>query len=152
MKTVLATLVALLLAIASLPAAAAGGRPGTVLELQPIDNRGSDESSQTKLGRKVGQGVGSVLGMLGGGRLGQSDNRVVSGAGTVVGGNGGQIGSAVGAKVAGPGPATRYMVKVKLDSGKTLSLPQLRDQVEGLQVGSRVRVEGKGDAAQVFAE
>lgn len=157
MKTLTATLLAALLlaavsATASAPAHAAGGRLGTVLELQPIENRGDDETGQAKLGRKIGQGVGSVVGLLGGSKLMQSDNTAVRMAGSAAGHGGGRVGSEVGAKVAGPGPATRYMVKVKLDSGKTLSLPQLREQVDGLQVGSRVRVEGSGGNARVFAE
>lgn len=132
--------------------AVAGSRPGVVIDLQPIENRGDDESTTTKRGRALGEKIGSVFGVVGGGRLMRSDNRAISGAGNIVGGNGGAIGSEVGAKVVGDGPTTRYMVKVRLDSGKTLSLTQLHEQVNGLKAGSRVRVEGTGDSALIFGE
>jgi hypothetical protein len=66
--------------------------------------------------------------------------------------HGAQIGEETAARVGSQGPTTRYMVKVKLDSGKTLSITQLREQVGALKVGSRVRVEGKGDEALVYGE
>ena len=42
----------------------------------------------------------------------------------------------------GPGATTRYMVKVRLDSKKVLSITRLRQQLDGLKVGSRVIVQG----------
>ena len=40
-------------------AGAAGGRVGTIIDLQPIENRGDDESGKTKKGRLVGGKLGS---------------------------------------------------------------------------------------------
>jgi len=58
----------------------------------------------------------------------------------------------VGEKIAGEGPATRYMVKVRLDEGRVLSTTQLRENIVGLGVGSRVMVDGNGDEARITAK
>ena len=133
-------------------AGAAGDRVGTIIDLQPIDNRGDDESGKTKKGRMVGGKLGSVLGGLVGSRMVGSDNKAVSVAGGSTMAGGEAIGSEIAAKAVGPGATTRFMVKVKLDTGKTLTVTQFRQQVERLKVGSRVRVEGKGDDALIYAE
>ena len=132
-------------------AGAAGDRVGTIIDLQPIDNRGDDESGKTKKGRMVGGKLGSVLGGLVGSRMVGSDNKAVSVAGGSTMAGGEAIGSEIAAKAVGPGATTRFMVKVKLDTGKTLTVTQFRQQVERLKVGSRVRVEGKGDDALLYA-
>lgn len=131
---------------------AASGRAGTIVDLQPIENRGDDESGKTKKGRMIGGKLGSVLGGLVGSRMVGSDNKVVSVAGGSTMSGGEAIGSELAAKAVGPGATTRFMVKVKLDTGKTLTVTQFSQQIEGLKIGSRVRVEGKGDDALIFAE
>ena len=149
-----------LLAVAALLAAgvpslaAAQSRPGVIEDLQPIENRGDDESAQTRQGRTWGQRLGGLAGIglaTGVAASGNSSN-LAGQAATVVAGSGDQIGGEIGARAAGPGPTTRYMVKVRLDSGRVLTITQLREQIEGLQVGSRVRVDGRGDDAKVSAE
>lgn len=133
--------------------AEAGPRYGTVTDLQPIENRGDDESEQTKKNRKLGSRLGGFLGTFAGvGMIGASDSTAGTVAGQAVADNGDKIGGELAAKAGGAGPTTRYMIKVKLESGKTLVVTQPRQQIEGVQIGSRVRVEGKGDDAVVHAE
>lgn len=135
------------------PIVKAGPRYGTVADLQPIENRGDDESEHTKKKRNLGAALGRFLGPLaGGGVVRASDSTAGNIVGQTVAENGGQIGSEVAAKTGGMGPTTRYMVKVKLDSGKTLVVTQPRQQIEGIKIGSRVRVEGTGGNAVVHAQ
>lgn len=133
--------------------AEAGPRYGTVIDLQPIENRGDDESDQTKKNRKLGSRLGGFLGSFAGvGIIGASDSTAGTVAGRAVADNGDKIGGELAAKAGGAGPTTRYMIKVKLESGKTLVVTQPRQQIEGVEIGTRVRVEGKGDEAVVHAE
>lgn len=150
----LATVVLGAILIAYAPFAnAAKPRHGVIADIQPIENRGDDESEQTKKNRKLGSRLGGALGGLAGlGIIGKSDSTAGQLAGRVAVDHGDEIGGEVAAKAGGPGPTTRYMVKVKLDTGKTLVLTQLRQQVDGLKVGSRVRVEGRGDDALIYAD
>jgi hypothetical protein len=134
-------------------AAAQAARPGVIEDIQPIENRGEDESKHTETGRKWGRKLGELGGMLAGRAVIMSDagnsaaGRV---AGQAVGVSGGNIGSTVGARVAGEGETTRYMVKVRLDSGRVLSMTQLAAQIQGMQVGDRIMMEGRGDAARIL--
>lgn len=142
-----ALVLASVLAAFAPPALAAGPRHGVITDLQPIENRGEDESEVTQKKRKFGSLVGGLAG-LGAFASGKARDPVTSS----IAQHGAQIGEETAARVGSQGPTTRYMVKVKLDSGKTLSITQLREQVGALKVGSRVRVEGKGDEALVYGE
>lgn len=140
-------------AVALQSSAYAQSRPGTIEEIQPIENRGDDTSEQTKRGRTWGERLGKFGGVAAGVGLTQSGNAK---AGLLVTGvaatSGDAIGRAVGERIAGDGPTTRYMVKVRLDEGRVVSMTQLREQVDGLGVGSRVVVEGSGDEARLVEE
>ncbi len=125
---------------------AADSRHGVVVAMEAIDNRGDDESQVTKTKRKWGRFLGTA------GRLGMVATRKGGTAGAVVADSAEDIGEVVATKVGDQGPTTRYMVKVKLDSGKTLAITQLREQLKGIEPGSRVRVEGKGGSALVHKE
>lgn len=154
-KIALALLALSALLAAGVPSVAtAQSRPGVIEDLQPIENRGDDESAQTKQGRSLGQRLGALagFGVASGAVNAGGGNSLVNSAAVAVAGSGDEIGGEIGARAAGPGPTTRYMVKVRLDTGRVLTITQLREQIEGLQVGSRVRVDGRGDDAKVFAE
>jgi len=130
----------------------AQSRSGVVEEIQPIENRGDDTSERKRRGRSWGAKLGSFGGVAAGVGLGRAGH---TGAGlavtTVAATSGDSIGGALGERIAGEGPTTRYMVKVRLDEGRVLSLTQLREQVDGLGIGSRVMVEGSGDDATLNA-
>lgn len=133
-------------------AAAQAVRPGVIEDIQPIENRGKDESELTQTGRKWGRKLGELGGMLAGKAVIMSDAGNTSGgrlAGQAVGLSGGNIGSEVGARVVGEGETTRYMVKVRLDSGRVMSITQLAAQIKDMEVGDRILVEGRGDAATI---
>lgn len=125
---------------------AAGPRYGNVVSLEPIENRGEDESATTKTKRKIGRTLGGLAGagILGSGKGGTT--------GLLVADSADEAGEAMATKIGDQGPTTRYMVKLRLDSGKVMSITQLRQQIDGIQVGSRVRVEGSGDSALIYAE
>lgn len=145
---VLAMAGALFAAGAALPdqdAYAAGGRMGTVMDLQPIENRGDDESEVTQKKRRFGRVIGELAG-IGAAASGKTTD---STAGMIATDNAGEIGEYAATKIGDQGPTTRYMVKVKLDSGKMLTITQLRQQIDGVKVGSRVEVQGRGDDATV---
>lgn len=125
-------------------ARAADTRKGTVTDLQPIENRGDDESETTQKKRRFGRLIGDAVSM-GAVYTGKSTSTV----GMAVTAGAGDVGEYAATKIGDQGPTTRYMVKVKLDSGKVLSITQLRQQIEGVKVGSRVEVEGRGDDATV---
>jgi len=130
----------------------AQSRPGTIEEIQAIENRGDDTSERTKRGRSWGERLGSLGGVAAGVGLSRAGH---TGAGLAVTGvaatSGDKIGGAIGERIAGEGPATRYMVKVRLDEGRVLSLTKLREEVDGMGIGSRVIVEGSGDEARLSA-
>ncbi len=138
--------IAVVTAVFTAPAAAAGPRYGVVADMQAIENRGDDESQTTQTKRKVGSVIGTLanFGVIAAGK-GSTATVVAASAAPAAG-------EYAATKIGDQGPATRYMVKVKLDSGKTLAVTQLREQLQGIKVGSRVRVEGKGDSALVYAE
>jgi len=149
----LALVVMCLLLLMPQLAAAQSTRPGVIEEIQPIENRGEDESKLTETGRKWGRKLGELGGMLAGKAVIMSDAGNSSGgrlAGQAVGLGGGNIGSEVGARVVGEGETTRYMVKVRLDSGRVLSITQLAAQIQGMEVGDHILVEGRGDAARIL--
>ena len=132
------------------PIAHAQQRPGIVEAIEPIENRGDDTSARTKAGRTWGERLGKFGGVAAGiglTRAGHTEaGLAVTGTAAIAGD---KIGGAVGERIVGEGPATRYMVKVRLDEGRVLSLTQLREEVDGLGVGSRVLVEGTGDEAKL---
>ena len=133
-------------------AAAQASRPGVIQDIQPIENRGEDESKHTETGRKWGRKLGELGGMLAGKAVIMSDAGNTSGgrlAGQAVVLSGGNVGSEVGARVVGEGETTRYMVKVRLDSGRVMSITQLAAQIKDMEVGDRILVEGRGDAATI---
>lgn len=145
---------ALLVSIALVtPAAWSQSRAGTIEEVRSIENRGDDESKRTRMGRSIGERVGTIGGLAASVGLARSGHAEAGLVGmTVANTHGDRIGGAIGERVAGEGPTTRYMVKIRLDEGRLLSLTQLREQMDGLDVGSRVRVEGAGDQARLEAE
>lgn len=153
-----AVLLPLLLTAALLGAAdshAQAARPGVVEEMTPIENKGTDESKMTQAGRKVGRSLGQLGGFLAGRAVINSDVGTSTGgrvAGQALGGTSmvADAGSELGARVVGPGEAQRYMVKVRLDSGRVLTVPQPREQVQGISVGDRILVEGRGDQARIL--
>jgi len=128
--------------------AQAQSRAGTIEAIEPIENRGDDTSERKRRGRSWGEKLGSLGGVAAGVGLSRAGH---TGAGlavtSVAATSGDTIGGAVGERIAGEGPTTRYMVKVRLDEGRVLTLTQLREQVDGLGIGSRVLVEGTGDEA-----
>lgn len=123
---------------------AAEARKGIATDLQPIENRGEDESETTQKKRRFGRMIGDAVSM-GAVLTGKS----TSTAGMAVTAGAGDVGEYAATKIGDQGPTTRYMVKVKLDSGKVLSITQLRQQIDGVKVGSRVEVQGRGDDATV---
>lgn len=128
-------------------------RSGVIEDLQPIENRGDDESEvvtrRRALGARLGQvgGLGAAMGL----RSSGATSNPVGGAAMAAAGHGDVIGSEVAARMGDQGPTTRYMVKVRLDTGRVLTITQLREQIEGLEIGDPVRVRGRGDSALVFA-
>jgi outer membrane lipoprotein SlyB len=134
------------------PYAHAQSRAGIIEELQPIENRGEDTSERTKAGRTWGERIGKFGGLAAGvglTRAGHTEAGLAVTGAAAIGGD--KVGGAVGERIAGEGPATRYMVKVRLDEGRVLSLTQLREEIDGLGIGSRVVVEGSGDEAKLQA-
>lgn len=139
-----------LIAFAAAFDAPAATRHGVVTEMTPIENRGSDENPE--VGKR--RGIGRTLGVLAangialvGAKTGRSsDAAPVAMAAAPI------VGEKVGERVGGPGPAAQYMVKVRLDSGKVLSLNKKRAEIEGIEVGERVRVEGSGGEARIFEQ
>jgi hypothetical protein len=121
-------------------------RHGVVLGLQPIDNRGDDESQTHKMGRHWGSTLGNLVGIK---AAGATDNGYVAQA---VGNTAPAVGEAVGGNIAGQGPSAHYMVKVQLDDGKVMALVQTGQAVQGLGVGSKVAVSGSGADARLSAE
>lgn len=134
------------------PNAYAQSRAGTIEEIQPIENRGDDTSQRTKQGRTWGERLGKFGGLAAGVGLTTAGHSEAGLAVANVAAHGGdRIGGAVGERIAGTGPTARYMVKVRLDEGRVLSLTQLSDQVDGFSIGSRVMVDGSGDEAKLSA-
>ena len=41
------------------------------------------------------------------------------------------------------------MVKVRLDSGRVMSITQLAAQIKDMKVGDRIMLEGRGDGATI---
>lgn len=130
----------------------AQSRAGTIEEIQAIENRGDDTSERTKRGRTWGERLGKFGGVAAGVGLTRAGHTeaglAVTGTAAIAGD---KIGGAIGERVVGEGPTTRYMVKVRLDEGRVLSLTQLREELDGLGIGSRVMVEGSGDEAKLQA-
>lgn len=128
--------------------AMAQSRHGVIEEIQPIENRGDDTSERKRQGRTWGERIGKFGGVatgIGLTRAGHTEaGLAVTGTAAIAGD---KIGGAVGERIAGEGPATRYMLKVRLDEGRVLTLTQLREQVDGMGVGTRVMVVGSGDEA-----
>lgn len=111
-------------------------RHGMITAIQPIDNRGSDETNTTKFKRKMGGLVGRLGGIFAASHTGQGASLVGQAAPAA-----GQVaGEKVGEKIGDQGPAAHYMVKLKMDSGKILPTVQEAPALNGLHVGSRVTV------------
>lgn len=142
--TSLRVLVAATSITASLLAAvpvAAKQRVGTVIAKDPIENRGDDEAQSTKKKRSIGTSAGGLLGTVVGVKVGGTVGTAAMAAGPKLGSK---------AALAGDKPLpTQYMVKVKLDGGKTLALSQYRVNLQDIEVGSRVVVDGKGSDARL---
>lgn len=147
---VLGVLLVMLLA----PAQAQSVREGVVEQIVPIENKGADESKGGQIGRTLGRTVGRLGGMFAGKAIIESDvgnstaGRVAGGV-VFAGDHSERAGGEIGAKIAGPGESLQYMVKIRLDSGRVLSIPQPRALIEGLKEGDRVQVEGRGDDARI---
>jgi outer membrane lipoprotein SlyB len=121
-------------------------RHGTIVDMTPIDNRGDDESEQHREGKKMGKVLGGLFGMA-------AATQAKSATQVNLIGNGSQaVGENVGGQIAGEGPAAHYMVKLKMDDGKTMALVQPGSGVKGLAVGSKVAVSGAGQSAVLAAE
>jgi outer membrane lipoprotein SlyB len=135
------------------PLHAADARYGVVVEVKPIDNRGDDESEQVKQRRKLG----SLLG-----KIGSLNVRLATGGKDGVVAETADIAASSGvlalgteeaaARIGGTGPAARYMVKVRLDGGKVLSVTQPAKQLGSVKQGDRVKVEGSGDSVKISLE
>ncbi|WP_157062433.1 hypothetical protein [Pseudoxanthomonas dokdonensis] len=131
------------------PASAADVRHGVVVDRKPIENRGTDETQSYKKKKSFGRNIGQLAQVWVGPRL-LGKNDAVDAA--VQSNSGGAVGEAVAAKVSDRGPTTRYMVKIRLDSGKILAITQLGETLGDIKAGSRVKVEGRGDDARISAE
>ncbi|QWT21813.1 hypothetical protein KPL74_07350 [Bacillus sp. NP157] len=121
-------------------------RHGTIVDMKAIDNRGDDESEQHKQGKQMGKVLGGLFGM-GAASAAKSPTAV-----NLIGNGSQAAGEEVGGRVAGEGPAAHYMVKLKMDDGKTMALVQTGQGVKGLGVGSKVAVSGTGENARLDAE
>lgn len=136
------------LATTFMPAHAQQIRHGVVMTIQAIDNRGDDETQSTKNKRNIG----GLLGKIGGDLLAIHGGE----AGHIMGGGaeqaGQQVGSNVAAKIGDQGPATHYMVKLRLNDGNILPILQKGNDVRNLHAGSKVRIEGTGDDIRLYAE
>lgn len=116
-------------------------RTGVVTAMEPIENRGADETEGTKKKRSIGTSLGGLAGTIAGvkvkGPVGMAAIRY-----------GPKLGAKAG--VIGDDPeSTQYMVTVKMDDGKTLNLARYRVNLEGVDVGTRVLVRGKGSEASI---
>lgn len=139
-------LAALLVFFQPLAVLAQSVRHGTITQIKPIDNRGDDETQTHKFGRKLGTAIGGLFAMK---AATHTDNGAVMGATTNASIQGG---SALGGKIAGNGPSAHYMVKMKMDNGRVLTLVKTSDDMRGLEVGSKVKVSGSGGSAQITEE
>ena len=116
-------------------------RTGVVTAMEPIENRGADETEGTKKKRSIGTSLGGLAGTVAGVKMKGPVGMAAL-----------KYGSQVGAKagVIGDDPeSTQYMVSVKLDDGKTLNLACYRVNLAGVEVGTRVLVRGKGSEASI---
>lgn len=148
MKSLLLAMVVVILSSPIFTIHAQQIRHGVVTAIQPIDNRGDDETTATKTKRKIGGMLGSLGGTLfavRGGEVGHALGGATAEAGQ-------QVGGQLAAKVGDQGPAAHYMVKLRLDSGKIMPTVQEARNIEGLHEGSKVRVEGTGAQTRLFAD
>lgn len=116
-------------------------RTGVVVAMDPIENRGADVTQSTQKKKRWGRVLGSIGGIAVGTQVGGT-----AGVAAITGG------ASAGEKIAEATDkpvSTQYMVKVKLDDGKTLNLSQYRANLNGVAVGSRVSVNGKGSDARL---
>jgi outer membrane lipoprotein SlyB len=118
-------------------------RHGTIVELTPIDNRGDDETEITKKKRKFGNLMGQLAGQA-----------MVAKGGTarMVADGAPGTGELIATRIGPDGPAAHYMVKLKIDGGKTLAVTQRRRDLDDLHVGSRVSILGTGEDIQLRPE
>jgi outer membrane lipoprotein SlyB len=119
-----------------------GARHGIVTAIAPIENRGDDEPAIAQKKRIVGHYLGGMAELK---FIGTKLGGFIAPAAPAVG-------EALAKRIGSQGPTSHYMVKVRLDNKKQISLTQRGEQVDGLEVGSRVRVEGTGSSAQISAE
>lgn len=154
--TTTAAMVLAMLLLGFASPAQAQARMGTVIELEAIENRGEDETkrvqTQRNVGRTLGRAAGYMGSFLGATKAAEADGgagMAVAAVAPAVTGYAERAGGDLAARVGGPGETTRYMVKVRLDNRRVLSITQLRTELQGVEVGSRVAVEGRGDEARV---
>lgn len=121
--------------------AAAKEREGVVTAMEPIENRGADETEGTKKKRSMGLAAGNIAGIVAGVKLKGPVGMAAMAAGGRVGREAALIGD--------DPEATQYMVTIKLDNGKTLNLARYRVNLTGVEVGTRVSVSGKGSDAVI---
>lgn len=121
-------------------------RHGTIVDMQPIDNRGKDESETHKLGRHWGATLGNIVGI----------KTAQAGGGSYAGNAAAQVAPTVGDKVggdlAGEGPAAHYMVKLQMDDGKVVSTVQTGQAMHSLHTGDKVAVSGTGGNMTLSAD
>ena len=148
MKRYIVSILIVINACGPMTARAQQFRHGVVTQMTPIENRGDDETAETKQKRSVG----SQLGTLAGNALtlfGPHKAAPVMAAAPTIGA---QEGGKLATKLGPPPPTTRFMVKLRLDNGKVLPITQLGSTLQDIQVGSKVRVEGTGSDTQIFTD
>ena len=121
-------------------------RHGVVTSLTPVQNRGDDETNTTKQKRKLGTAIGGLGGLA---LLHKTGGNAASvGAATAAPTAGGEAATKVGSD----GPAAHYVVQIKMDDGKVVSLVMAAEKVKGIEAGQKVAVSGDGDTATLKAE
>ena len=121
-------------------------RHGVVTSLTPVQNRGDDETNTTKQKRRLGTAVGGLGGILLARKAGS--NAVAGGTAQAAPGAGGEAATKIGSD----GPAAHYVVQIKMDDGKVVSLVMAAEKVKGIEAGQKVAVSGDGDSATLKAE
>jgi outer membrane lipoprotein SlyB len=121
-------------------------RHGVVTSLTPVKNRDGDETDTTKQKRTLGKVAGGFGGMLLAHKAGS--NVVAGGAAQAAPGAGGEAATKIGSD----GPAAHYVVQIKMDDGKVVSLVMAAEKVKGIEAGQKVAVSGDGDSATLKAE
>ncbi|MET0937507.1 MAG: hypothetical protein ABWX83_16055 [Luteibacter sp.] len=143
--------VATLASLSNVHAAPASPQHGTILDMQPIDNRGGDETQGTTTRKKLGRFFGGIVGstaMIKSSEVGGAAGQVGAVASTAAP----EAGENLAKKMGSEGPAAHYMVKIQTDSGRVLTLVKEGAAVQGLKVGSKVAINGSGNDTLLVAE